>query len=1109
MITKIIKLALLFLTTLTLFACGGGSSGGDPETPAGGGTPAPTKTDLSIADAQSDEGKNITFTVTSNPNIAKAISFDYKVNFANQTASESDLTGDITGSKTIATNDSNSTISIAIFDDNFKEDAETFQVVLSNLSTASADFTKNTAIGTIRENDPDGIVQSTIRISDATASEGGMLNFKVTIAPPIADEAVSFDYQVDFDDPIALNSATASDLTGDTSLRMSIAANSDNTTIEIRTVNDEYKESAENFKIRLSNVSTNKANITNRIATGTISASDPNQVKTRLRISDGNPTEANEGESIIFTVTNLHPITEPISFSYSVDFDNPQDLDTASTSDLSGNLTGTRTIAINDTTTATIEIRTVNDSLREKAEDFSVIFSDLTPADATFGIDNKKRGRILASDNDGAGIVTIGLVANAQASEDSGTINFKVTSKFPAISAFTFNYAVDLNNSSADADDFTATSGTATIPVDASSTTISIKIATDDTAEPDETFSLRLTPTSPNVILANNLATGTILNDDLGELSNVIEIARHASITLNWTNPNSNLFAGVTFAYRNEPKINPPADCSSTATEDVGNKTSHTFPTAFGIGSARICARSTAGSLSKGVPVTNLTTLLATATADNDGNGLIEIANITEFYNIRHNLDATSYRSKSGGTAINRGCPNGACNGYELVANMDLSDYSRTPTTWTPIGTFTAILEGNNKTISNLTINRAGESNIGLFSIVSGATIKNLKLATVSVTGAGNVGALIGDATNSTLSNIELIGDESQTEITGSGANVGGLVGSFSGTISDASSSLTVRGGANDDADNTGGLVGFFQSGSIKNSNSSGSVSSSGGADNVGGLVGQNQGNISNSWASGKIISNNDWSNGGLVGNNGGNISNSWASGIVSNTNIASNLIGGLAGRNDGNISNSWASGEVRGISNIGGLVGGNNGTISNNWASGEVVGTSTTRGGLVGQISRVGTIVGLNYRLSDGANNIGTKLATTDLAALSGATGDTETTHSDWHAGIGTAGSPNNLLSRYCDTNGNDKIDDGTVPAENPNSEIRNDNTVWVMAGGAPANNLPDAPTDTIGGRTQEYYRIPAIRCIANTAGITDQTTIDAMRKIEIDRQRRNFPTN
>ena len=1205
---SLIKLALLFLTTLTLIACGG-SSGGGSDAPT---TPAPTTTKLSIADASSDEGENITFTVTSTQNIAKAISFRYQVNFTGA-ASASDFTGSTTGEVTIAANESNATIVIAIANDNDSEPNETFQIQLSNLSPTDATFTNKTAtgtilanepikisiadasgdegspiafnvtatknleksivlnytinftgqtasasdlisgqltgtrtiatndnnitieipifddsfkesnetfqiqlnaqlplgtiftnptsidknqtraIGTIKANDPDGIIA--ISVANAKGNEGENITFKVTSG--LVTEPINFSYQVNF-----TGAANASDLTGRTSGRITIADNSDSTTISIAIENDSIPEPNETFQIMLSNLSTTDATFTKSTATGTILASDP-----QISITDAT---ASEGENIIFTVTANPPIAEQISFNYQVDFDNTQDLDSASADDLSGTTKSRATIDANNTTT-TIEIRTVNDSLREKAEGFSVILSDLTPTDATFGVDNIGRGTILASDNDASGRVIIS-VANAQASEDSGTINFKITSKFPAISAFTFNYAVVLDNpttaNSASTDDFDgATNGTATIDVDASSTTISIKIATDDTAEPDETFSLRLTPTSANVILANNLVTGRILNDDLGEISNATAIIGDTAITLNWTNPNSNLFAGATIA-QTTGATPPNENCSSGTTNNVLNVTNYPI-TGLITGSThsfRICARSTAGSLSGGETLTNLT---PSRIIDNNNNGLIDIATPTEFNNIRHNLDATSYKTSSTAAGFTRGCPNNICNGYELTANIDLSSF----TNWTPIGTFTAIFDGNDYTISNLTIDRDSSDNIGLFSIVSGATISNLKLATVSITGAGNGGALVGQATGTTaLSNIELIGDANQTasnpEITGNGANVGGLVGSFSGTISDASSSLTVRGGASDSNDNTGGLVGNLAGGgSIKNSNSSGSVSSSGGAGVVGGLVGQNYGAISNSWASGNVFSG-DPDGGGLVGNNRGAISNSWASGEVTGTNNT----GGLVGLNFNKISNSWASGEVKGSGQYaGGLIGRSvfsSSNLSNSWASGNV--TGNTVGGLIGNCFNCGItggITGRNYQLDaapggatlGGANPNSFHLASTaDLASLSGASGS-DATDSNWHAGFGS-----DPFTMFCNTNGDSTID---------TSEKVATNSVWVMPSADTNTEFPTGMSDNVttttneAGGNQNYYQIPAIRCIANTAGITDQTTIDAMRKIEIDRQRRIFP--
>ena len=1073
---KLLKISLLFLTTFTFIACGGGSSGGDTIVVVSG-TPAP-KTSLSITDATGDEGKNITFKVIVNPNIANPITFDYRVVFDNSadSANASDFEGAIAGNRTIATNDSSTTIEIGIFDDSLREGAETFLITLSNLAPTDLIFTKNIAIGTIVKNDSNGL--NTITITNARGEEGSRLNFQVTAGATITEQ-ISFQ-----------------------------------------------------FEATLDNNATNPANI----------------------------------------------------------------------SELSGELTGTSYIATNDNST-TISILTSNDILREANETFLVILSDLSPTGTIF-IDNVGRGTILDNDNNAAGIVIISI-ADAEEREDSGTINFRVSSKFSAISPFTFDYEAVLDNPiSASTDDFTATSGTATIPVGRDSTTILIPLTVDTIAEPDETFSLRLTNLSSNATLDNNSAKGTILNDDLGEISNATAIVGDTAITLNWTNPNSNLFAGAVIAYQ-ESSSTAPANCSSGATSDVvRNATSDTITgltndTAY---SFRICAKSNAGSLSNGVTIIDLTPNVV----DQDNDGLIEIADATGLYNIRHNLAGTSYKTRNSGVGNTTGCPNGTCRGYELVADINLSSFN--DGTWDPIGSssnrFTAIFDGKDKTISNLRIT-GNNSNVGLFSAIQDATISNLKLADVSITGNSNVGALVGLATGTrtTLSNIELIGDNLQSssdaEIKGNGANVGGLVGEFSGgAISDASSSLTVRGGANDSADSTGGLVGQL-GGSIKNSNSSGSVWASNSADDVGGLVGlasrsggstisnswasgnvssngddndrygglvgENNGTISNSWASGNVSSNGDdngqygglvganlsgttsnsWASGEVTGNNdvgglvglasrsgGSTISNSWASGNVSSNGDDNDRYGGLVGENNGTISNSWASGNVssNGDDNgqYGGLVGANlSGTTSNSWASGEVTGNNDV-GGLVGVNSGLGTIriswasgevtgngsfgglagrsfgpiQGRNYRLSDGANSIGTKLAdATALATLSGASGSVAI-NSNWHAGFNIimSGTFNvvdvarSLFTRFCDTDGSTIIEADEQMA---------DNSVWVMP--PAANNVT---TDTNeANQPANYYQIPAIRCIANTAGITDQTKIDAMRKIEIDRQRHNFP--
>ena len=174
-----------------------------------------------------------------------------------------------------------------------------------------------------------------------------------------------------------------------------------------------------------------------------------------------------------------------------------------------------------------------------------------------------------------------------------------------------------------------------------------------------------------------------------------------------------------------------------------------------------------------------------------------------------------------------------------------------------------------------------------------------------------------------------------------------------------------------------GGLVGYNE-GNIINSYATGSVGeksySWGHSDSVGGLVGYNdEGTITNSYATGSVGERSySWGHsdgvGGLVGyNDEGTITNSYATGSVGERSYSwghSDGVGGLVGYNDeGTITNSYATGSVgeRSYSwghsyNVGGLVGDNwDGHIANSNATGSVGensyswGYSYNVGGLVG----------------------------------------------------------------------------------------------------------------------------------------------------------------
>lgn len=150
---------------------------------------------------------------------------------------------------------------------------------------------------------------------------------------------------------------------------------------------------------------------------------------------------------------------------------------------------------------------------------------------------------------------------------------------------------------------------------------------------------------------------------------------------------------------------------------------------------------------------------------------------------------------------------------------------------------FTGKFDGIDYNIFNLNIN--GTGNVGLFGKTDGATINNVTLVGGSITGTGsNVGAIVGSANNTTLTNVV-----NSAAVSGN-SNVGGIVGSATNSaIKDAINTGTINGLG----DNVGGLIGNLQNskldttkevekGLIGNSYNLGDVSGNG--HNVGGLVG-------------------------------------------------------------------------------------------------------------------------------------------------------------------------------------------------------------------------------------------------------------------------------
>jgi len=328
---------------------------------------------------------------------------------------------------------------------------------------------------------------------------------------------------------------------------------------------------------------------------------------------------------------------------------------------------------------------------------------------------------------------------------------------------------------------------------------------------------------------------------------------------------------------------------------------------------------------------------------------------------------------------------------------------------WQPIGTssnpFTGSFDGQGYEISDLSINRPDEDQVGLFGCVGEAgVINDVEVVNADVTGKQYVAGVVGSNLG-TLSNSYFGGGVSGEQCLGAlaGLNVGTISNShynYSEVVINAANIITVgalfaedfqqwlaagkflyvdqRLSREDghylvnDVGDFKELLAFGQDDSLK-FRLTNSLDFSGESNfYIPYLAGEFDGNgqkilnltINSDSASqvglfgylapsGKVtqlgVENADVAGayvvGGLVGGNDGIVSDSYCSGKVA----GDDCVGGAIGYNwNGSVSNSYSAGSVAGESDVGGLVGINGGTLTNCHSSSSITGWDSA-GGLVG----------------------------------------------------------------------------------------------------------------------------------------------------------------
>ena len=272
---------------------------------------------------------------------------------------------------------------------------------------------------------------------------------------------------------------------------------------------------------------------------------------------------------------------------------------------------------------------------------------------------------------------------------------------------------------------------------------------------------------------------------------------------------------------------------------------------------------------------------------DVDNDGLIEVDSLAKLNALRWDLDGDGSAAASGdrakyatafpNPAAGMGCP-ATCTGYELEADLDFdqnnddtitsvdADWWNGGSGWDSIGTDTStststryntVFAGNGHTISNLFINRGGESDVGLFGATgTGSEVRMVGLESVNVTGYNYVGGLAGTGRG----DIRSAYTTGSVTSVGSVGDLGGLVGFYDAAgKAIAASYSTAR--VTTTSYQAGGLVGELNSGAVLASYATGAVTAT---ENVGGLVGFNKGAVVGSYATGAVTG--TTAVGGLVG---------------------------------------------------------------------------------------------------------------------------------------------------------------------------------------------------------------------------------------------------
>ena len=452
---------------------------------------------ISINDVTLTEGDGgqapAVFTVSLDAPSANPITVDFATADGTATA-PGDYTA-ATGTVTFAPGDTSETVTVQVNGDTAVEPDETYDVNLSN-ATGNAAILDGTGVGTISNDDVEPPRQ--ISISDASATEGGAVEFTVSLDAPSAN-------------PITATYATANgtavapgDYTSATGT-VTFAPGDTSETVSVQTIDDALVEGTETFDVLVNNPTGNAA-IADGTGVGTINDNDV-EPQRQISIDDVSVAEGSSGQTPAqFTVSLDAASADPIT----VDFATADGTATAPGDYTAA--TGTVTFAPGDTS-ETVTVQVNGDTAVEPNETFDVNLSNVT-GNATIA-DAQGVGTITNDDVAGSSI-SINDVTQAEGNSGQTAFQFDVTLSAPQPGMVTFSFGTGDGTATAADNDYQVTGGVLiTFAPGETSEPVTVLVNGDTAVEPDETFVVNLGNATGNATILDGQGVGTITNDDV------------------------------------------------------------------------------------------------------------------------------------------------------------------------------------------------------------------------------------------------------------------------------------------------------------------------------------------------------------------------------------------------------------------------------------------------------------------------------------------------------------------------------------------------------------------------------------------------------------------